>query len=92
MLIHQILLISGFVLAVVPAQAFQITGLSPQGEVAQVRRLVVKFDERAVNFGDAKAPAPLSLSCTDAQAMFRELRAMGASVNVAAQVAENARR
>jgi len=50
------------------AHAFQISSLSPQGEVAQVRQVVVKFDEAAVNFGDPKAPAPLSLSCSDAQA------------------------
>lgn len=50
------------------AHALQVTGLSPQGEVAQVRRVVAKFDEPAVNFGDAQAPAPLALSCSDAQA------------------------
>ncbi|MEO8015080.1 MAG: MG2 domain-containing protein, partial [Polaromonas sp.] len=50
------------------AQALQITSLSPQGEVAQVRQVVVKFDEAAVNFGDPKAPAPLALRCSDAQA------------------------
>ena len=50
------------------AQAFQITSLSPQGEVAQVRQLVVKFDEAAVNFGDPKAAAPLTVSCSDASA------------------------
>ncbi|MBC5781443.1 alpha-2-macroglobulin [Ramlibacter sp. USB13] len=50
------------------AQALQLTAVSPQGEVAQVRRVVAKFDEPAVNFGDARAPAPLALSCSDAQA------------------------
>jgi len=30
--------------------------------------VVAKFDESAVNFGDPKAPAPLNLSCSDAQA------------------------
>ena len=47
--------------------ALQITSLSPQGEVAQVRQVVAKFDDSAVNFGDPKAPAPLSLSCSDPQ-------------------------
>ncbi len=51
-----------------PAQALQIVNLSPQGEVAQVRRVLAKFNEAAVNFGDPKAPAPLNLSCSDAQA------------------------
>ncbi|RYF41521.1 MAG: hypothetical protein EOO25_09640, partial [Comamonadaceae bacterium] len=50
------------------AHALQITSLSPQGEAAQVRQVVAKFDEAAVNFGDPKAPAPLTLSCSDAQA------------------------
>jgi len=50
------------------AQALQITSFSPQGEVAQVRQVVAKFDAAAVNFGDPKAPAPLSLSCSDASA------------------------
>jgi uncharacterized protein YfaS (alpha-2-macroglobulin family) len=50
------------------AHGFQVSSLSPQGEVARVRQVVAKFDESAVNFGDPKAPAPLSLSCSDAQA------------------------
>ncbi|MBU7576140.1 MAG: alpha-2-macroglobulin [Hydrogenophaga sp.] len=51
-----------------PASALQITSVSPQGEVARVRQVVVKFNDSAVNFGDAKAPSPVSLSCSDAQA------------------------
>jgi hypothetical protein len=51
-----------------PALALQITSLTPQGEVARVRQIVAKFDQAAVNFGDPKAPAPLAVSCTDAQA------------------------
>lgn len=50
------------------AHALQITSLSPQGEVAQARQVVAKFDDSAVNFGDPKAPAPLALSCSDLQA------------------------
>ena len=50
------------------AHAFQIISLSPQGEVSRVRQVVAKFDDSAVNFGDPKAPAPLTLSCSDAQA------------------------
>ncbi|MES2192079.1 MAG: MG2 domain-containing protein [Pseudomonadota bacterium] len=53
--------------AALQAHAFQITSLSPQGEVSRVRQVVAKFDESAVNFGDPKAPAPLTLSCSDAQ-------------------------
>ena len=47
-----------------PIQALQITRLSPQGEVAQVRQLTAKFDEAAVTFGDPTAPAPLNLNCS----------------------------
>lgn len=50
------------------AQAFQIISFSPQNEVAQVRQVLVKFDDSAIHFGDPKAEAPLSLSCSDAQA------------------------
>ena len=50
-----------------PAMALSLASVSPQGEVAQVRQVVAKFDDSAVNFGDPKAAAPLSLSCSDAQ-------------------------
>ena len=49
------------------ANALQIISLSPQGEVVQVRQVVAKFGESAVNFGDPKAEAPLTVSCSDAQ-------------------------
>ena len=60
-------LLSALLLAA-PAQALQITQLSPQGEVAQVRQVLVRFDAKAVNFGDAQAPAPVQLRCSDARA------------------------
>ena len=62
--------LSAWVLAAacLPAHALKITSLSPQGEVSRIRQVVAKFDESAVNFGDPKAPAPLSLSCSDAAA------------------------
>jgi uncharacterized protein YfaS (alpha-2-macroglobulin family) len=50
------------------AQALQVTSLSPQGEVARVRQVVARFDGPAVNFGDPKAPTPLAVSCSDADA------------------------
>ncbi len=50
------------------AWALQITSLSPQGEIAQVRQMVVKFDQAAVIFGDPKATSPVNLSCSDARA------------------------
>ena len=50
------------------AHALQIVSVTPQGEVARVRQVVAKLDDSAVNFGDPKAPAPLTLNCTDALA------------------------
>ena len=50
------------------AWALQISSLSPQGEVAQVRQVVAKFDQGAVNFGDPKAANPVTITCSDAQA------------------------
>ena len=54
-------------LAVLPAHAVQISSLSPQGEVAQVRQLVAKFDAPAVPFGSQNLPAPLRLDCNTAE-------------------------
>ena len=66
--IGKILLSFSLALTAWSAQALTITSLTPQGEVAQVRQVVAKFDASAVTFGDPKAPAPFSLSCSDAQA------------------------
>ncbi len=62
--------LAAIVAALAPATvlALGISSLTPQGEIARVRQVVAKFDESAVAFGDPKAPAPLSLSCSDAQA------------------------
>ena len=46
-----------------PAQAVTITSVTPQGEVAQVRQIAVKFSESVVPLGDLRQPDPLSLSC-----------------------------
>ncbi len=50
------------------AQALTLQQFSPQGEVAQIRQVVARFDGAAVNFGDPKAPAPVAVSCSDAEA------------------------
>ncbi len=55
-------------LCALSSQAFQISSLSPQGEVATVRQVVAKFDDSAIAFGDPKAAAPLSVSCNEPQA------------------------
>ena len=45
------------------AQAATITSVSPQGEVAQVRQVTVKFSEAVVPFGDLRLPDPMNLQC-----------------------------
>ncbi len=54
--------------------ALTVTSLSPQGEVAQVRQVVAKFDEPAVRLGDPQAPAPFTLACSDADAAKGQAR------------------
>ena len=45
------------------AQALTITRVTPQGEVAQVRQVVVRLDQDAVRTGDARAAAPVAVRC-----------------------------
>ncbi|MDR2991736.1 MAG: hypothetical protein LBU72_07410, partial [Burkholderiaceae bacterium] len=45
-----------------------LTALTPQGETAQVRQVVARFDQSAVNFGDPKAGTPLTVTCDNAEA------------------------
>lgn len=66
--IRSLLLLAVGAVCAQQAVALQITALTPQGEVSRVRQLVATFDQAAVNFGDPKAPAPLSVSCSDTQA------------------------
>ena len=49
-----------------PVQATTITGVSPQGEVTQVRQVTVKFSEAVVPFGDLRLPDPMSVTCQGA--------------------------
>jgi len=46
--------------------AATIASVSPQGEVAQVRQVTVKFSEAVVPFGDLRLPDPMTLSCEGA--------------------------
>ena len=58
-------LVLGALLAL-PAHALSVTSVSPQGNVAKVNQVVVRFDGAAVNAGDARAGAPYALLCTGA--------------------------
>ena len=44
-------------------QAATIAAMSPQGEVAQVRQINVRFSEAVVAFGDLRQPDPMLLAC-----------------------------
>ncbi|KQW35711.1 alpha-2-macroglobulin [Rhizobacter sp. Root404] len=52
--------------AVPPAHAATIAAVTPQGEVAQVRQITVKFSEAVVAFGDLRLPDPMALACQGA--------------------------
>ena len=49
-----------------PAQAARVAGVSPQGDVAEVRQVVVRFSDAVVPAGDPRLPAPFTLSCQGA--------------------------
>lgn len=55
------------VFATSPAHAARVTSVSPQGEVASVDQVVVKFDEAIVPAGDPRAQAPATVRCSDAK-------------------------
>ncbi|MET0333054.1 MAG: MG2 domain-containing protein [Rhizobacter sp.] len=52
-----------FLMAGMAAHAASVTSVTPQGEVAQVRQVTVKFSEAVSPFGDLRAPDPFNLSC-----------------------------
>ena len=45
------------------AGAVSIVAVTPQGEVAQVRQVTVKFSEAVVAFGDPRLADPLAIAC-----------------------------
>ena len=51
------------VLCSIAAQAASVIAVSPQGEVAQVRQISVKFSEAVVPLGDLRLPDPMALTC-----------------------------
>ena len=44
-------------------RAVIIVAATPQGEVAQVRQVVVKFSQAVVPFGDPRLPDPMTIAC-----------------------------
>jgi len=53
----------GLAAVAAPASAARVASVSPQGEVAEVRQVVVRFDEAVVATGDPRLPAPFTLAC-----------------------------
>ena len=51
------------VAAMPAARSAGITSVSPSGEVAQVRQVVVRFDGAVLPFGDLRQPAPVVVAC-----------------------------
>ena len=64
--IVRVMVAAGGALAVGIAQAATIASVSPQGEVAQVRQVTVRFSESVVAFGDLRLPDPLATLVTTA--------------------------
>jgi len=60
------LLAMTFVVASASVNAAHITHFSPQGTVATIESVQATFNESVIAFGDAQAPAPLTVSCNDA--------------------------
>src|SRR5436190_11062372 len=48
------------------AHAAAVVSVAPQGEVAQVRQVTVKFSDAVVAFGDPRLADPFALSCQGA--------------------------
>jgi hypothetical protein len=48
------------------ALAVAVVAATPQGEVAQVRQVTVKFGEAVVPFGDLRLPDPFTIACRGA--------------------------
>ena len=56
-------LLAGLVLGSPSAHAAKVVGVSPQGEVGEVRQVVLRFDAPVVTTGDPRVAAPATLMC-----------------------------
>ena len=55
--------VAAFATCLSPAHAAGVVAVSPQGEVAQVRQVTVRFSEAVVAFGDPRLADPFTLTC-----------------------------
>lgn len=51
---------------VAAANAASVTGMTPRGEVVQVRQVTLRFSEAVVAFGDPRLPDPAAVACEGA--------------------------
>ena len=57
---------TAFAACLAPAHAAGVVAVSPQGEVAQVRQVTVRFSEAVVAFGDPRLADPFTIACAGA--------------------------
>ena len=50
--------------ALLPAFAARVVAVSPQGDVAEVRQISIRFDSAVVPAGDPRRPPPFTLQCS----------------------------
>ena len=57
--------VTGLVLGLLvdAASAARVAQISPQGEVAEVRQILVRFDSAVIAAGDPRGPAPFAVQC-----------------------------
>ena len=66
--LQRLVFAAALALTALSSQAVGVVRVVPQGEVAQVRQLVIGFDAPAVRLGDAQASAPVTTNFTSAGA------------------------
>ena len=72
-----------------PAGAASIVAVTPQGEVAQVRQVTVKFSEAVVAFGDPRLADPVAIACRGRRS--RRQRPLGQRPRLAVRLPRAAR-
>lgn len=65
--VRQVALVAAALAGGAPEAAAVQLSVTPQGEVAEVRQVLLRFDAPAVAAGDPRAPAPVLLRCQGAQ-------------------------
>ncbi len=61
--LHRFAILTALMLGAGAVQAVKVASVSPQGEVAQVQQVVLKFSDAVLPLGDLRQPEPASLGC-----------------------------